>query len=72
MHDGWRGYLTRHDGWRGTLCHVPRHVWHLDPAAMYGGVLFICPPMHGGEAKRTSFENIFEIGSNLKYVLNLG
>jgi hypothetical protein len=39
---------------------------------MHGGVQFICPAMHGGGAKRTSFENIFKYGSDPKYVLNLG
>jgi hypothetical protein len=68
----------------GGLClftfpsHVSRHpglqaTWQLDSAAMYGGgVQFICPAMHGGRAKRTSFENIFKYGSDPKYISNLG
>jgi len=33
--------------------------WQLYPAAMHGGIQFICPAMHGGGAKRASFKNIF-------------
>ena len=42
------------------------------PATMHGGVLCICPAMHGGGAKRPIFENFLITGLNLKFVLNLG
>ena len=46
--------------------------WHLDPAAMHGGVLFIYPAMHSRGAKRTSFENIFETGIKFKICVKFG
>jgi len=67
------GVASRHDAWRGTICHVPRHVLATSadvplnhamsavvPCAMHGGVLWICPAMHGGGSKRPSFKNIFK------------
>jgi hypothetical protein len=60
--------LTRHDSWLSTrqqflMLHA---TWQLYSAAMHSGVQFICPSMHGGGAKRPSFKNIFEPGSNKK------
>jgi hypothetical protein len=46
--------------------------WQLYPAAMHGEVQFICPAMHGGGAKRATFEKNFETRSSLKYISNLG
>jgi len=65
--------LTRHDLWWGTRQQllVLHATWQLYPAAMHGGVQFIWLAMYGGGAKRVSLKNIFETGSNLKYVFNL-
>jgi len=40
-------------------------------AAMHGGVMYICPAMYGGGAKRHSFEIFFLSGLNLKFVLKM-
>jgi hypothetical protein len=47
-------------------------MWQLYPAAMHGGLQFICPAIYGGGAKRAIFEKNFETELNLKYVSNLG
>jgi hypothetical protein len=57
--------------------HVSRHprlqaTWQLDPAAMHGGVQFICPAMYDGEVKRTSFKNIFKYGPDPKICFKFG
>ena len=59
--------LTRHDPWRGTRQQplVLHATWQLYPAAIHDEVQFICSGMYGGGAKRASFKNIFETGSNL-------
>jgi len=54
---------------RGLMLHA---MWQLYPAAMHSEVQFICPAMHGGGAKRATFEKIFETRSSLKYISNLG
>jgi hypothetical protein len=57
-------HISRHPGLQAT--------WQLDPAAMHGGVQFICPAMYDSGAKQTSFKNIFKYGPDPKIYFKFG
>jgi len=72
MHGGVRKPAISHGGVHVSVLCQPCATSPVHPAAMHGGVMCICPAMHGGGAKRPSFEIFFVNGLNLKFVLKMG
>ena len=65
--------LTRHDPWQGPRQRTPsagRHVVALPRRHAWRGAVHL--PRHAWWRGRPIFENIFQIGSNLNFISNLG
>jgi len=72
IHGGVPKPAIGHGGVHVSVPRQPGATSPVHPAAMHGGVLCICPAMHGGGAKRLRFVNTFQTWSNLYFVSNLG